>query len=225
MRNLLLVEDDIRVARLLAQVLAQHDYSADVVGTGREAIDLAAEQIYAAILLDWGLPDIDGLDVVRQLRHRRLSTPVLMVSARASASEIASALRSGADDYLVKPYDTRVLLARIDALLRRTGLQRRALHAGGIEVSLSTHEVSVGPKQIALTQVEFRLLLVLLDHLGGVVPRSVIMTAVWGCCHEGASNALDVHVCHLREKLRESRTTIETVRRVGYRLRETDNGR
>jgi len=218
-RRLLLVEDDPSQARALSKILVQHEFWADIATTGRQAIELAREFRYSLVLLDWRLPDVDGLEVLRHIRSANSDSAILMVSGRSSPADVVTALGAGADDYVVKPYDSRLLVARIQALLRRTGSDRTQLNVGRIAINLRTNEVTVDSAQVALTHLELRLLLVLADHFESTVKRSEILAAIWGNCYEGASNALDVHVCHLREKLRSSGTVIETVRGVGYRLR------
>jgi DNA-binding response OmpR family regulator len=218
MRRILLVEDDNRVAAALVPALERHGYAVVRVATGAEA--LAAPPV-DLVLLDLGLPDLDGLEVCRRLR-RGGDVPIIAVTARAEANQRIRGLRSGADDYVVKPYALGELLARIEAVLRRSPRRTTAAAytVGDVVVDLAGRCVRVGGVEVRLTLKEFDLLAMLARAAGSVVSRDDLVTHVWQTTFDGASRTLDVHVATLRAKL-DRPGLIETVRGVGYRLATT----
>lgn len=215
MRRILLVEDDNRVAAALVPALERHGYTVTRVATGADALAAGETDL---VLLDLGLPDIDGLDVCRRLR-RGGDVPIIAVTARAEANQRIRGLRSGADDYVVKPYALGELLARIEAVLRRSSRREApgAHTVGDVVVDLAARSVSVAGREVRLTLKEFDLLAVLARAPGTVLSRDDLVMAVWQTAFDGASRTLDVHVATLRAKL-DRPGLIETVRGVGYRL-------
>ncbi|WP_327294894.1 MULTISPECIES: response regulator transcription factor [unclassified Streptomyces] len=224
--RLLLVEDDNHVAAALSAVLARHGFKVVHARNGEEALRslLPDEQEpFGVILLDLGLPDLDGYEVCGKIR-KRTATPVIMVTARADVRSRIHGLNLGADDYVVKPYDTGELLARIHAVSRRksagedTGaVPAAALRVGPVEIQLPTRRVSVEGSEIQLTRKEFDLLALLAQRPGVVFRREQIISEVWQTSWEGTGRTLEVHVASLRSKLHLP-ALIETVRGVGYRL-------
>ncbi|WP_328332123.1 MULTISPECIES: response regulator transcription factor [unclassified Streptomyces] len=224
--RLLLVEDDNHVAAALSAVLARHGFKVVHARNGEEALRslLPDEQEpFGVILLDLGLPDLDGYEVCGKIR-KRTATPVIMVTARADVRSRIHGLNLGADDYVVKPYDTGELLARIHAVSRRksagedTGaIPAAALRVGSVEIQLPTRRVSVEGSEIQLTRKEFDLLALLAQRPGVVFRREQIISEVWQTSWEGTGRTLEVHVASLRSKLHLP-ALIETVRGVGYRL-------
>ncbi|MCX4723342.1 response regulator transcription factor [Streptomyces sp. NPDC090052] len=224
--RLLLVEDDNHVAAALSAVLARHGFKVVHARNGEEALRslLPDEQEpFGVILLDLGLPDLDGYEVCGKIR-KRTATPVIMVTARADVRSRIHGLNLGADDYVVKPYDTGELLARIHAVSRRksagedTGpVPAAALRVGSVEIQLPTRRVSVEGSEIQLTRKEFDLLALLAQRPGVVFRREQIISEVWQTSWEGTGRTLEVHVASLRSKLHLP-ALIETVRGVGYRL-------
>ncbi|MCX4547771.1 response regulator transcription factor [Streptomyces sp. NBC_01387] len=224
--RLLLVEDDNHVAAALSAVLARHGFKVVHARNGEEALRalLPAEQEpFGVILLDLGLPDLDGYEVCGKIR-KRTATPVIMVTARADVRSRIHGLNLGADDYVVKPYDTGELLARIHAVSRRktagedTGpIPAAALRVGPVEIQLPNRRVSVEGSEIQLTRKEFDLLALLAQRPGVVFRREQIISEVWQTSWEGTGRTLEVHVASLRSKLHLP-ALIETVRGVGYRL-------
>lgn len=230
--RLLLVEDDSHVAAALTAVLGRHGYTVVHASSGEEAMEalLPAEgsQRFAVVLLDLGLPDQDGFEVCGRIR-RRTSTPVIMVTARADVRSRIHGLNLGADDYVVKPYDTGELLARIHAVSRRHAVDEAAeqtseertaaglLRFGPVTVDLDTRRVEVAGAAIPLTRKEFDLLALLAQRPGVVCRREQIISEVWQTSWEGTGRTLEVHVASLRSKLGQPHL-IETVRGVGYRL-------
>ncbi|GGU06265.1 MULTISPECIES: response regulator transcription factor [Streptomyces] len=228
--RLLLVEDDDHVAAALSAVLAKHGFTVTHARNGEEALQAVLPAAhgerpsYGVILLDLGLPDQDGYQVCGRIR-KLTTTPVIMVTARADVRSRIHGLNLGADDYVVKPYDTGELLARIHAVSRRTAGSEEsgssgddaALRLGSVVIELPTRRVSVDGAPVQLTRKEFDLLALLAQRPGVVFRREQIISEVWRTSWEGTGRTLEVHVASLRSKLRMP-ALIETVRGVGYRL-------
>ncbi|AJE42869.1 MULTISPECIES: response regulator transcription factor [Streptomyces] len=222
--RLLLVEDDNHVAAALSAVLTRHGFDVTHARSGEEALRALVPEGdgFGVVLLDLGLPDQDGYEVCGKIR-KRTNTPVIMVTARADVRSRIHGLNLGADDYVVKPYDTGELLARIHAVSRRTphlddtGATETALRLGAVHIELLTRRVSVGGSAVQLTRKEFDLLALLAQRPGVVFRREQIISEVWQTSWEGTGRTLEVHVASLRSKLRLP-ALIETVRGVGYRL-------
>jgi two-component system response regulator RegX3 len=214
--NVLLVEDDDSIAEPLAEGLRREGFEVERVATGAAA--LAAEQP-DLVVLDLRLPDIDGFTVCRELRSRS-EVPIIIVSARGEEVDRVVGLELGADDYLVKPFGLRELVARIRAVTRRTGGGRESpgeVVAGAVRIDLRAHRVTVRGEEVQLTGKEFDLLTVLARDAGAVVDRERILREVWHTTWYGSSKTVDVHVAALRRKLGDPRL-IETVRGIGLRL-------
>ena len=215
---MLVIEDDDAIASPLIEGLEHVGYAVDRATTGAEALVRVASA--DLVLLDLGLPDMDGFDVCRHIRS--VSTvPIIVVSARGDEADRVRGLEMGADDYVVKPFGIRELVARVRAVARRAGGEAEAdapQRIGSIEIDRRTHRVTVGGEVVALSPKEFELLSVLGDDPGAVVTREQIMDAVWDSHWYGPTKTLDVHVASLRKKLGDP-TLIETVRSVGFRLR------
>ncbi|RKN37306.1 response regulator transcription factor [Streptomyces hoynatensis] len=223
--RLLLVEDDEHVAAALVAVLSRHGFEVVRARGGEEAVAQVRDRSFGVVLLDLGLPDVDGFEVCGRIR-RIASVPVIMVTARSDVRSRIHGLNLGADDYVVKPYDTGELLARIHAVSRRTGPEEEpagqeepagVLTLGPITVETATRQVSVDGEQIALTRKEFDLLALLAQRPGVVFRREQIISDVWQTSWEGTGRTLEVHIASLRAKLRRPEL-VETVRGVGYRL-------
>jgi DNA-binding response OmpR family regulator len=217
--RLLVIEDDDAIASPLIEGLEHAGYTVDRVATGAEALVRAANA--DLVLLDLGLPDMDGSEVCRHIRA--VSTvPIIVVSARGDESDRVVGLEMGADDYIVKPFGMRELVARVRAVARRVGGGEADVEApqriGTLEIDRRTHRVTVGGEIVALSPKEFELLSVLGTDPGAVVTREQIMDEVWDPHWYGPTKTLDVHVASLRKKLGDA-TLIETVRSVGFRLR------
>ncbi|MFB7459544.1 MULTISPECIES: response regulator transcription factor [unclassified Streptomyces] len=222
--RLLLVEDDNHVAAALSAVLARHGFDVTHARSGEEALQALVPEsaCFGVVLLDLGLPDQDGYEVCAKIR-KRTSTPVIMVTARSDVRSRIHGLNLGADDYVVKPYDTGELLARIHAVSRRTAHEdanaagETTLRLGAVLVELPTRQVSVDGAVVQLTRKEFDLLALLAQRPGVVFRREQIISEVWQTSWEGTGRTLEVHVASLRSKL-GTPALIETVRGVGYRL-------
>jgi two-component system response regulator MprA len=221
--RLLLVDDDPSVREALALVLDLNGFEVATAADGREAIRALASDVADAVVLDVLMPGIDGLEVCRRLRATGDRTPVLMLTARAEVSERVAGLEAGADDYLVKPFAREELIARLRALLRRTGWEGddETLRFVDLELDPLAHEARRGGRALELTRTEFLLLELLMRHPRQVLTRATIFDRVWGYDFGPASNSLEVYIGYLRRKTEadgEPRL-LQTVRGVGYVLR------
>ncbi len=225
--RILVVDDDRAVRESLRRSLSFNGYTVDLAEDGVEALDAIANERPDAVVLDVMMPRLDGLEVCRQLRSTGDDLPILVLTARDSVSERVSGLDAGADDYLPKPFALEELLARLRALLRRTGPEEAGeaalLTFGDLTLDPGTREVHRGKRAISLTRTEFALLEMLMANPRRVLTRSRILEEVWGFDFPTSGNALEVYVGYLRRKTEaegEPRL-IHTVRGVGYVLRET----
>ena len=220
---ILVVEDDEPIGRALKGALESQGYEVDWVTAGREALTLAAEHHPALVLLDLGLPDLDGVEVCRRLRAEDTSVPIVILTARHAEMDLVLGLDAGADDYVTKPFRLAELLARVRAHLRRPRHteQDGLLTVGDIEVDRDARRAWVGGRELDLRAKEFDLLAFLVEQAGSAIPRERIMSAVWDEHWFGSTKTLDMHVSALRRKLGESAidgSRITTLRGVGYRL-------
>jgi two-component system response regulator MprA len=223
--RLLVVDDDRGLRDVLRRALTVAGYEVRLAETGAEALAGVAAGAPDAVVLDIGLPDIDGLEVCRLLRREGNRVPVLMLTARDAISDRIDGLDAGADDYLVKPFDVDELKARLRALLRRAGGETTAdgaLSFGELRLDPYRHGVWVGEQVVELTRTEYQLLELFMLNPRRVLPHSLIYERVWGYDFGPTSNALRVYVGYLRRKLEDAgaRSLIHTVRGVGYALRE-----
>jgi len=217
--KLLVVEDDDAIAVPLAEGLRREGFEVQRVANGRDALEAPEPDL---VLLDLRLPDIDGYEVARELRTRS-RVPIIMVTARGEEVDRVVGLELGADDYLVKPFGLRELIARIHAVMRRVEPEpeaARTLRAGSLTVDPRARRVSVDGRDVPLTPKEFDVLALLAEDPGAAVDRRRILRDVWGTNWYGPSKAIDMHVSALRRKLGDP-GLIETVRGVGFRLRES----
>jgi DNA-binding response OmpR family regulator len=216
--RLLVVEDEKGVASFLMKGLRAHGYGVDWVSTGRDALRKASGTDVSLVILDLGLPDMDGLEVLEGLRARGVMVPVLVLSARGRVGDRVKGLDLGADDYLAKPFAFEELLARIRANLRpRADASPGVLRAGGISVDQVRREATVGGRTYSLSAREFALLQAFVGHPARVLSRQELLSMAWGMDFDPGTNLVDVYVGYLRRKLGEA--LIETVRGSGYRLR------
>jgi len=221
------VEDDPRLSDLLLRGLTAEGLVVDVAHRGRQALEAVAEVGYDVMVLDVGLPDLDGFAVCRAMRADRVWCPVLMLTARTAVSDRVDGLDAGADDYLAKPFALEELLARLRALARRGPVIRAPqLAAGDLRLDPATHEVWRGDVSVDLSLREFALLEALMRHAGQVLSRGTLMDQVWPAGSEQRSNVVEVYVRYLREKIDRpfGVVSLENVRGAGYRLRR-DGGR
>ncbi|MFK0242028.1 MULTISPECIES: response regulator transcription factor [unclassified Microbacterium] len=219
--RILIVEDDDRVAGALEAFLARSGYATARAADGAAALELLGADT-EVVLLDLGLPDIDGVDLCRRIRGRS-EVPIVIVTARNQVAERIKGLRAGADDFVVKPYDVHELLARIEAVTRRSRPMRPEsdarvlLHGGDLEIDLVARQMLVDGTPIELTRKEFDIIAVLARYPGVAVPKERLIREVWNTDWRGFGHSLEVHVGAIRKKT-GTRGVIETVRGVGYRL-------
>ena len=225
-RLILVVEDERTISNFICRALTANDYKAMSATTGKEALSLFFSHRPDLVLLDLGLPDMDGLDVLKELSGLPQEVPVIIISARDRESEKVKALDMGADDYVVKPFGVPELLARIRAALRKRGSGERPeeplLSAGPLTMDVERHTVAVSGTPVELTRREFDLLHHLLENKGRVLSREALLDSVWGFDFVGETNSVDVYIRFLRSKIDEAFDIklIHTVRGVGYVIRE-----
>jgi two-component system OmpR family response regulator len=223
--RILIVEDEIALAETLRRGLTEERHAVDVVADGRDAIDYALAGPYDVIILDIMLPAIDGLEVCRRLRKAGVASQILMLTALGAVDDRVRGLDSGADDYLVKPFAFKELLARLRALARRTReLQVGPLRVGDLTLDETTHDVRRGTRGVELSPLEFRLLHCLMRHPGQVLSRDTILDQVWSFDYAGGSNVVDVYIRYLRHKIElpDEPRLLHTVRGIGYKLAESE---
>jgi DNA-binding response OmpR family regulator len=220
--HILIVEDEQRLARLVARVLGEERHVVDVANDGDTGLDLALRGTYDLLILDLMLPGRSGLDICKQVRAHKLQPAILMLTARGAIEDRVAGLRIGADDYLVKPFAMEELVARVDALLRRgraiTDTQR--LQVGDLTLDLLRREAQRDGRIIELTAKEFALLEYLMRHPGQVLTRTQIIDHVWRYDSDALSNVVDIYIHYLRDKIDRgsARPMIKTMRGVGYRI-------
>ncbi len=220
--RLLLVEDDERVASFIRKGLEAERYTVDVAGDGELGLEMGLSKLHDLIILDINLPIRTGTQVCRELRQALVETPVLMLTARDSIADKVENLKSGADDYLTKPFAFEELVARVQALLRRPPAVELTpvLKVADLILDKNTHEVSRAGKRIEMTPTEFALLEYLMLHPGRVLSRSLLEEQVWNYHHDPSSNIVDVYVRRLRKKIDDGSDLklFHTIRGIGYRL-------
>ncbi|SNS27108.1 response regulator [Sphingopyxis indica] len=217
--RILVVEDDRSLARGMSASMTGAGFALDYVSTGEEAIGVLRSEPYNLVILDLGLPDMDGLEVLSRLRRNEIQTPILILTARDAISDRIEGLDRGADDYLAKPFHPRELESRARALIRRgLGTPDPVLRAGALSLDRSTRTVQINCSTIELRRRELAVLETLMGRLGKVVTRECLTSEVFNFSDAVAPNALDVYVGRLRRKLMPDGPTIRTVRGLGYML-------
>ena len=224
MSHVLVVEDEVDLSQLMSDRLTADGHQVTVAHSGSEALAAVSKRVPDVVVLDWMLPDIDGLAVCRQLRLQHLM-PIIMVTARSEEVDRVLGLEVGADDYLVKPFSIRELLARVRAMLRRVDLEGRRqapaserVQSGPLVIDVASHTASLDGAPMHLTRKEFDLLHVLVTHPGRAFSREFLVTRIWGTEFDGYDRAVDTHVTRLRRKLGPLGERIVTVWGVGYRF-------
>ncbi len=221
--RLAVVEDNLELAQLLSRGLHEKGYQTDVLTTAAEARSAVSSTRYAALVLDLGLPDGDGLSILREIRQRKDPVPVLVLTARGGVNDRVNGLRSGADDYLVKPFAFEELLARLEALLRRPGqLLGRSLAVANLVFDTESRQAFIDDKPQVLSARETAVLELLLRRKDRVISKKLVEDHIFGTAGEVASNAVEVYVHRLRKQLAErgAKVEIHTIRGVGYLLAE-----
>ena len=219
MNRVLIIEDEPRISSFLEKGLNSNGFMTFVAATGAEGLSLARTSEFDLVILDIGLPDVDGFEVLAQFRTRDKKTPVVILTARDDVRDKVQGLEGGADDYVTKPFRFEDLLARVRARLREErGAEVTVLTAGDASLDLRTRRVTCAGKTMELSAREFALAELFFRHVGQVLTREQILSNVWGYDYDPESNIVDVYVRYLRKKLGSDR--IQTVRGTGYRLTE-----
>lgn len=222
--RVLLIEDDSRISDFVQRGLKAEGYAVEVANTGKAGIQLAGDGAFQTIVLDLGLPDMNGREVCEALREKGVETPILMLTARDTVQDKVGGLRSGADDYMTKPFAFEELLARIEVLMRRKGgeikLDLRELKLADLTLNGETHEVRRGDLTIELTPKEFALLECFMRMPGKVLSRTRILEQVWGYSADPLTNVVDVYIRQLRRKIDDDYELklLKTVRGYGYKM-------
>jgi DNA-binding response OmpR family regulator len=220
--RVLVVEDERRLANIIRRGFVEENYSVDVAYDGVEALYMAEHTPYDLIVLDIMLPEKDGITVCRELRMKKVNTPILMLTAKDTVEDRVKGLDSGADDYLVKPFAFSELLARVRALLRReANTKTLKIQVGDLTLDTRTREVKLGEKDIELTAKEYSILEYFMRHPNMVITRTMLEENAWNYEFDGISNIIDVYIRRLRKKLGDEGedSLIRTVRGAGYRLK------
>ena len=223
--RILVVEDEKKVSSFIKRGLEEENYEVETASDGDEGLNLATEKLFDLIVLDWMLPKKDGLAIVKDLRSKKIMTPVLMLTAKDSLEDIVAGLDSGSDDYLTKPFAFAELLARVRALLRRSEMDRGAeIHFADLRLDPVSHKVWRKDREIDLTAKEYGLLEYFMRNPNQVLTRTMIADHVWDYTFDSFTNIIDVYVNYLRKKIDRDadKKIIHTVRGVGYILKEED---
>jgi len=220
MATILVVDDEISIQELVRLYLEKEGFRVESAGSGKEALERIDAVKPSLVVLDIMLPDMNGFDVCRELRQRA-DVPVLMLTARKDDIDKILGLEMGADDYLTKPFNPRELVARIRAVLRRSGSGQRPgklIEAGNLRIDLARHEVTVAGTPAKLRTKEFELLAALAQNFGIVLTRERLLEMIWETDFYGETRTVDMHINHVRDKIAAADVEIETVRGVGYKL-------
>ena len=219
--QVLIVEDEPRLAETLAQLLREQRYLTDVVHDGRDGLAYAQNGQYDIIILDVMLPGMDGLELARTLRREKDATPILMLTARGEVADKVAGLDHGADDYMTKPFAPEELLARVRALTRRQGeVALEEMTFQDLTLELATHTLGCAGKSVRLSPKEFEVLRLLMSSASGVASKEALLSRVWGLESDAEDNNVEAYISFLRKKLAYlgSQVSITTLRKVGYRL-------
>jgi DNA-binding response OmpR family regulator len=221
--RILIVEDDHRLARQLKKGMDEFGHSCTLAFQGPDGLEAAQSGEFDVLVLDVMLPGLDGISLVKRLRHKRIGTPILMLTARDTPEDVIAGLDAGADDYLTKPFSFKVLLARLRALARRKQVDPQTLlRVGDLILDPATHEVKRCGVVVSLARTEFAILEVLMRNAGRVITRPRLIEAVWGHDRDVQNNTLDVFIRQLRNKIElpEGHKLLHTIRGIGYTIRE-----
>lgn len=222
--RVLLVEDEKALAQAMAKIFEKNKILTDVVHDGLEGQMLAGENIYDVVVLDIMLPSVDGLEILKAIREKGKNTPVLILTAMDSTKDKVKGLNMGADDYMVKPFDTEELVARVRALARRPKeiFHDSLISFGNVSLNINTGEATIAGSPKSLTAKESQLLEMFLRNPGMIVSKDQIIDRIWGFDSLAAENSVEIYVHYLRKKLSKSNTMIQTQRGLGYVLKERD---
>jgi two-component system phosphate regulon response regulator PhoB len=224
--QILVVEDELEISRLIEMILLKKGYSVVTIHDGISALNLLKNKNFDLVLLDWMLPQLSGIDVICELRKNNNQIPVIFITAKTQPEDIVLGLESGADDYLTKPFESAILLARVESVLRRYHIHKKStmtpsfnrLSYRSLSMNLDTHEVSLDNAPLHLTRSEFRILNELITNCEKVLTRDQLVEKTQGEGVNVTNRTIDTHVFGLRKKLGDKSDWIETIRGVGYRL-------
>ncbi len=223
--RILLVEDDQKIAAFVVMGLKEAGYAVDHMENGEDGLHMALNEPYDAAIIDIMLPKLDGLSLIEEMRNQRINTPVIILSAKRSTEDRIKGLQTGSDDYLTKPFSFSELLARVQALIRRSSglVEPTSLNVADLSVNLITREVVKAGTPIELQPLEFSLLDYLMRNAGKVVSKTMIMEHVWNYNFDPQTNVVEARICKLRDKIDKGFDTklIQTVRGIGYVLKES----
>ncbi|WP_428232155.1 response regulator transcription factor [Flavobacterium sp.] len=222
--NVLLIEDDKRISEFIIKGLEENNFTVHLAETGEIARDLLQHDTWDIILMDIMLPGIDGIQLTKMMRFKKIHTPILMLSALSDTDDKVNALDSGADDYLVKPFHFKELISRVNALTRRTKFNYDKVETlyklGSLAINPEEHKVTENDALIDLSPREYKLLLFLLENRNKVMSRTQILNAVWGINYDNNTNVVDVYISYLRNKIEQNHKFIHTIKGTGYMLKE-----
>jgi DNA-binding response OmpR family regulator len=224
--QILVVEDELEISRLIEMILKKKGYSVLTVNDGLSALNILKNQNFDLVVLDWMLPQLSGIDLIKEMRKNNNLTPAIFITAKTQPEDIVLGLESGADDYLTKPFESSILLARVESVLRRYNLQKKPIATSNfarlsyrsLSMNLDTHEVSFDNLPLHLTRSEFRILSELISNCEKVLTRDQLVEKTQGEGVNVTNRTIDTHVFGLRKKLGDKSDWIETIRGVGYRL-------
>lgn len=217
MIKVLIIEDEDSIRRLVRYDLKQSNYHVESSADGQEGYQMALDNTYEVVLIDWMLPSKNGLEIVSDLRNNEIDSILIMLTAKDEEEDILDAFEAGVDDYVTKPFSTRQLQARIKAHLARFDSKDNNVQLiSNLKIDRDRYEVSIDQQPIHLTKKEYDLLLYLVDHIDHVVSREQILNDIWNFDYDGDTRIVDVHIFKLRTKLAQSKTEINSIRGVGY---------
>ena len=222
--RILIVEDEVRLAEAISEIVKEEKYESDMVYTGVDGLYYASTEIYDCIILDVMLPEMDGFEVLKEIRKKGIATPILMLTARDEVKSKVKGLDYGADDYMTKPFDVEELLARIRAITRRKGqVILDELKFKDLVLDLNNYSISTHFKSINLTAKEFEIIKLLMSNANIVVTKDDLISKIWGYDSDAEDNNVEVYISFIRKKLKfiKSKVEITTLRKLGYKLEYT----
>ncbi|WP_237036185.1 response regulator transcription factor [Mediannikoviicoccus vaginalis] len=222
--RILIVEDEVRLAEAISEIVKEEKYDSDMVYTGVDGLYYASSEIYDCIILDVMLPEMDGFEVLKEIRKKGIETPILMLTARDEVKSKVKGLDYGADDYMTKPFDVEELLARIRAITRRKGqVILDELKFEDLVLDLNNYSISTNFKSINLTAKEFEIIKLLMSNANIVVTKDDLISKIWGYDSDAEDNNVEVYISFIRKKLKfiKSKVEITTLRKLGYKLEYT----
>lgn len=223
MSRILIIEDDLSIHKIMKYELMNKDYQVDSLYDGKGAVTAIIEGSYDLVLIDWMLPHKSGVAIIEEVRANGYHKPLILLTARSEQEDIIQGLKSGADDYLLKPFQAKILIARIEAHLRRFHNHfPKTLKFSDITMDIKKHEVKVENEHVSLTKVEYDVLRMFLESEERVLSREELLLKIWKFAYDGDTRLVDIHIFKLKGKMKQSKTYFKSVRGVGYKLVEKD---